>query len=78
MSATTPNHLARNRAYDDLHRNLIQAKALAAITWGSGENFREMSEDIQEAYMWALSGRLEAAERVLKRLGTVLQEGDAA
>ena len=44
--------------------NLAKASALASNTFGgSGESFRNMSDTLQDNYMWTVSDLIEQAEK---------------
>ncbi len=69
MATETVSH---NHPLDDLENFLSQAQAMAYMTWGnSGGAFRNMSDDTQDNYLWALSDLL---ERATAALGQVLAE----
>ena len=51
---------------------LAQAAAMVHMTFGNaGETFRNMNDDLQENYLWALADRIEAAYAAVASL----QEG---
>lgn len=50
MADDTVNRGAYNRAYEAA----LKLRAMLAVTWGDqGETFREMSNELQDCFMWA-------------------------
>jgi len=49
---------------------LSKARALSMMTWADqGEAFRNLSPDIQDEFMWALSGMLDEVKAAWDQLG---------
>lgn len=66
-------------AFDDLYMAIAKAKAVSYMTYGdAGEAFRNMNDDAQDEYLWALSGLIVEASDALKRLEDEGREGRTA
>ncbi|WP_423459402.1 hypothetical protein [Ottowia sp. VDI28] len=66
-------------AFNDLYAAIAKAKAISYMTYGdAGEAFRNMSDDAQDEYLWALSDLIAEASKALKRLEDEDREGRAA
>ena len=49
--------------FDELQAHLSQLQAMVEVTYCErGEAFRNLSEKIQDAFMWAISDKVELAE----------------
>ena len=54
---------------DKMDRLLAQLKALVYCTYGpSGEEFRRMSDELADDYMWAIDGMVDDAKATWKLL----------
>ena len=56
-----------SQARDTLNEALAQARALIMQTYAeAGESFRNMTHELQDEYMWAVSNRIDAAHHALR------------
>lgn len=56
-------------AIDNIKCQLLKAQALIAMTFGeSGEAFRNMSDDYQDHFLWAISDLVTEATNVVTEL----------
>jgi hypothetical protein len=54
---------------DRIGEYVSKARALSMMTWADqGESFRNLSHDIQDEFMWALSGMLDEIKRAWDEL----------
>lgn len=55
---------------DRIGEYVSKARALSMMTWADqGESFRNLSHDIQDEFMWALSGMLDEIKAAWDELG---------
>jgi hypothetical protein len=55
---------------DRIGEFVSKARALSMMTWADqGESFRNLSHDIQDEFMWALSGMLDEVKAAWDELG---------
>lgn len=61
--------LNQNEAVDGITAALAKARAMLAMTYGSGGKFRELSEDMQDDYLWSVAELVEKAYDYVGQLG---------
>jgi hypothetical protein len=65
--------------YDRLNSKLVQLTALLQMTYGNArETFTDMSEDLQDRYMWACASMARESEELAEALGTRLYQLEGA
>lgn len=58
MATEILNHA---EAVDRITGALAKARAMLAMTYGSGAGFRELSEDMQDDYLWSVAELVDKA-----------------
>ncbi|MGF6493937.1 hypothetical protein ABIE56_002122 [Luteibacter sp. 621] len=53
---------------DEVDKKLLQAWSLVQNTYGEGDSFRRLSDDIQEAYMYTISDLLDSVRSAWREL----------
>ena len=55
--------------YDEMHKCLLQAEALLMQTYGGGgESFRNMHDDDQDHFLWAVADKVREAIKFAEAL----------
>jgi len=53
---------------DEVDKKLLQAWSLVQNTYGEGDSFRRLSDDIQDAYMYTISDLLDSVRSAWREL----------